>query len=53
LRNVNAGDEVVIYTVTGAKVVALNLNTTNASLPLSKGIYLVRVANNVQKVVVQ
>jgi hypothetical protein len=53
LRNVHAGDEVVIYSLTGAKVVAKNLNTTNASFPLSKGIYLVRVANNVQKVVVQ
>ena len=52
LKGLKIGDEVAVYTVTGAKVASQQVNSTSASIAVSRGIYLVKVAGQVKKVVV-
>ena len=52
LKGLKIGDEVSVYTVTGAKVALQQINSSSASIALSKGIYLVKVAGQIQKVII-
>ncbi|MEI8086357.1 MAG: hypothetical protein WCG93_09095 [Paludibacter sp.] len=52
LRGLTAGDEVVVYTVSGTKVLSQKASAANLSIAISKGIYLIKVASQVKKVVV-
>lgn len=52
LRGISAGDEVCVYTVTGARLFNVKAVNSEMSLPVEKGIYLVRVADVVKKIVV-
>lgn len=52
LRGISAGDQVCVYTVTGARLFNVKAVNSEMSLPVEKGIYLVRVADVVKKIVV-
>ncbi|MDD2798059.1 MAG: choice-of-anchor Q domain-containing protein [Bacteroidales bacterium] len=53
LSGINANDNVSVYTLTGSRVFALKAVSTNMNIPVSQGIYLVKTANSVKKVIVQ
>ena len=53
LKGLTVGDEVVIYNMTGSKIKSEKSYSSNVSISLAKGIYLVKVANEVRKVVVR
>lgn len=53
LRGLSAGDNINIYSITGAKLIDIPARSTEVSVPLNRGIYIVKVANNVRKIVVQ
>jgi hypothetical protein len=53
LRGLSAGDEITLFSITGTKIenrIALN---ENMSLPVKKGVYILKVAGLVSKVVVK
>jgi len=53
LRGLSAGDEVALFSITGAKIQHRIVENESMSLPLNKGIYIVKVAGMVKKVVVE
>ena len=53
LSALTVGNEMSIYDLTGAKVFAQTVKTSEMSVNVPKGIYIVRVANNVVKVSVR
>ena len=52
LRGININDEVIVFSVSGLKIKSVITNSALVSIPLSKGIYLIKVADIVKKVVV-
>ena len=52
VKNAKAGELVTVYGVNGVKVASSVLNSDNATLPLSAGIYLVKVGTTTTKVAV-
>lgn len=52
LRGITAGDEIIIYTTTGAKVISTKALNSEVSVPVTRGVYMVKVANKTNKVVV-
>ncbi len=52
-RSLKQGAELSIYSMTGAKVYGQIIENSNLSVNLSKGIYMVRVADKVSKVIVK
>jgi predicted membrane GTPase involved in stress response len=52
VKNAKAGDLVTVYGVNGVKVASSVLNSDNATLPLSAGIYMVKVGTTTTKVAV-
>ena len=53
IEGLNGGEKVYVFDTLGAKVAETTANGSNVSLNVSKGIYLVRVANQATKVTVQ
>ena len=53
LRGLSAGDEVALFSITGAKIQHRIVENESMSLPVNKGIYIVKVAGMVKKVVVE
>jgi len=53
LRNVTPGDEVTIYSITGSKVKSEKAYTSAISISLPQGIYMVKVANQIDKIVIR
>lgn len=52
LRGLTYGDEVVVNTITGSKVFSQKVSAPNISIAVSKGIYLIKVASQIKKVIV-
>ncbi len=52
LRGITAGVEINVYTTTGAKLSRTKALSSEVSIPVARGIYLVKVANKTNKVVV-
>lgn len=52
VKNAKAGELVTVYGVNGVKVASSVLNSDNATLPLSAGIYMVKVGATTTKVAV-
>lgn len=53
IEGLNGGEKVYVFNTLGAKVAETTANGSNVSLNVSKGIYLVRVANQATKIIVQ
>ena len=53
LRNVTIGEEMTVYAMTGSKIKSGKISTSNISIAVPRGIYMVKVGSNVQKVAVQ
>jgi len=53
LRGLSAGDEVALFSITGAKIQHNFVVNESMSLPVNKGIYIVKVGDAVKKVVVE
>ena len=53
LQGLTPGDEVNIYTLTGSKLIAEKAGTSTISMSLAQGIYIVKVANQIHKVVIR
>jgi hypothetical protein len=53
LRGLTAGQEVIVYNITGVIIATKTASTSSASLVLPRGIYMVKVANSVKKVIVK
>lgn len=53
LRGLSAGDEVALFSITGAKIQHNFAVNESMSLPVNKGIYIVKVGDAVKKVVVK
>ncbi|MFM2293395.1 MAG: hypothetical protein RIS29_3208 [Bacteroidota bacterium] len=52
VKNAKAGELVTVYSANGARVASSVLNSDNATLPLSAGIYMVKVGATTTKVAV-
>lgn len=52
LQGVTVGDEVSIYSITGARLFYVKAVNAEMSVPVSRGIYLVKVADSVRKIVI-
>lgn len=52
LQGVKVGDEVSIYSITGARLFNVKAVNTEMSVPVSRGIYIVKVADSVRKIVI-
>lgn len=52
LSGITTGDEVSLYSISGARLFNMIAVSTEMSVPVSRGIYLVKVADKVKKVVV-
>ncbi len=52
LRGLATGDEIIVFSVTGARLFNSKAVNADLSVPVSRGIYVVKVADKVQKVVV-
>ncbi|MDD2284595.1 MAG: hypothetical protein PHQ11_04260, partial [Paludibacter sp.] len=52
LRGVNAGQEVTVYSLTGARMFNVKAVHAEMSIAVARGIYVVKVADMVKKVVV-
>ena len=53
IEGINFGEKVFVFNALGAKVKEVNANASNISLNISKGIYIVRVADQAKKVIVK
>ncbi len=53
LGGLTLGQELTVYNVNGSKVATQRIENTNLVIPVLSGIYLVRVANTVMKVIVK
>ncbi|MEI8204643.1 MAG: choice-of-anchor Q domain-containing protein, partial [Bacteroidota bacterium] len=53
LKNINKGDNITIYNITGSLISQQNAIANEISISLSKGIYLVKVTDQINKVIVQ
>jgi len=52
INGLTLGDNVMIYGVTGNQIASHRATSASLSIPSSKGVYLVRVANQVSKIIV-
>ena len=52
-EGINIGEKVIVFNALGAKVKEVNANASNISLHVSKGIYIVRAADQATKVIVK
>ncbi len=52
-RSLNQGEELSIYSMTGAKVFGKKIESSVLAVDLAKGIYMVRIADKASKVVVK
>jgi hypothetical protein len=53
ISGLNAGEEVTVFNITGVKMASKTAHSSNVSLLLPQGIYMVKVANSVKKVIVK
>jgi hypothetical protein len=53
ISNANIGDPITVYTITGVKSSSSVVNSSDVSISLSSGIYLVKVGSQVSKVFVK
>jgi hypothetical protein len=53
VQGLNAGEKVELYNVTGARMAVSNAENSKVSFNTGKGIYIVKVSDKVQKVVVR
>ncbi|HPT43388.1 MAG TPA: right-handed parallel beta-helix repeat-containing protein [Paludibacteraceae bacterium] len=53
IEGINIGEKVIVFNALGAKVKEVNANASNISLHVSKGIYIVRAADQATKVIVK
>jgi hypothetical protein len=53
LSGLTAGQVVLVYNIASAKIIAKTVNSSSASFSLPRGIYMVKVANSVKKVIVK
>jgi hypothetical protein len=53
LRGLSAGDEIALFSITGAKIENRIVLNENMLLPVKKGVYILKVAGLVNKVVVK
>ena len=53
VSGINIGEKVIVFNALGAKVKEVNANASNISLHVSKGIYIVRAADQATKVIVK
>lgn len=52
IRGMKAGEEINVYSITGAALFTQKAVNNTVNVPVTRGIYLVKVANQVKKVVV-
>jgi len=52
LRGVTTGDQISVYAITGARLFSAKAVSSEISVPVERGIYLVKVADMVKKIVV-
>lgn len=52
IRGMKKGEEINVYSITGAALFSQKVVNSEINVPVSRGIYLVKVANQVKKVVV-
>ncbi|MFZ4726055.1 MAG: choice-of-anchor Q domain-containing protein, partial [Paludibacter sp.] len=53
VRGAKVGDEISIFSINGAKIKSAKVNSNNMSIPLTQGMYFVRIANSIQKVAIK
>jgi hypothetical protein len=53
LNGLNKNDMVTLYCITGTRIMTTTATQSNMSIPVSKGLYLVKVADKTQKVLVK
>lgn len=53
VKNIEVGNKVAVYSITGGLVKALIANQNNVNIPLNKGFYVVKAGNKTAKVAVQ
>ncbi len=53
LNDLTLGQELIVYNVAGSKVTTQRIENSAITIPMASGIYMVRVANSVMKVVVK
>jgi hypothetical protein len=53
INGLTSGQEVMVYNFAGVKIANKTANSSNVSVALPQGIYLVKVANTVKKVIVK
>ena len=52
LRGATPGNEVIVYSVTGEKIKSEMIHSANTSIAIPRGLYIVRISNQVTKIVV-
>lgn len=53
LRGLSAGEEVNVYSITGVRIMNNKAIQADISIPITEGIYIVKVSNQVKKIVVK